>query len=112
MNWKKAAWFSLAAVVLLLVLFEVRINFEVSLPGTSEQPDPDQEARYATCYADRDDEIHEVAFTTIDNPDVQKLYILNNREQAVTECRLLFPERGIEVDVPFRFNLLDLQFRF
>ncbi len=112
MSWKKAAVISIGALSALLVLFEVRINFEFSLPGGSEQPDPDQEARFATCYADRDDEIHDVAFGTIDNPDVQKLYILNNREAASTECRLLFPEQRIEVDDPFRFNFIDLRFRF
>jgi hypothetical protein len=112
MSWKKAGFVSIGALGVLLVLFEVQMNFEFSLPGKSEQPDPDQEARFATCYADRDGKIHDVAFSTIDNPDVQKLYILNNRELAVTECRLLFPEKWIAIDESFRFNLLDLQFRF
>jgi len=109
---KKAAWVSVTTLVLVLVLFEIRVDVEFSVPGTSEQPDPGQEARYAACYADRDAKIHDIAFSTIDNPDVQKLYILNNRELAARECRLLFPEQRIEVDQPFRFNLLELRFRY
>jgi len=112
MDLKKAAWIGIGALVLLPVLFEIRVDFEFSLPGQSEQPDPDQEARYAACYAARDDEIHDVAFGTIDNPDVQKLYISNNRAVAATDCRLQFPEQLIEVDEPFRLNVVDLHFRF
>ncbi len=112
MKWKKAAWTGVAALVALLVLFEIRINFEVSMPGESSQLDGGQEARYATCYAERDEEIHGVAFGTIDNPDVQKLYILNNRKLAVAECRQRFPEQWTTVGEPFRFNLVDLRFRF
>ncbi len=112
MNWKKAVWIGVAAVAALLVLFEIRFRVEFSMPGESSQLDAAQEARYAACYAQRDNEIHDVAFGTIDNPDVQKLYILNNRKQAVTECRRRFPQRLIEVDEPFRFNLVDLDFRY
>ena len=112
MNWKKAAWTGVAAVVALLVLFEIRFRFEFSMPGASNQLDAAQEARYAACYAERDEEIHDVAFGTIDNPDVQKLYILNKREQAATECRQRFPEQWTVIEEPFRFNLLDLSLRF
>jgi hypothetical protein len=96
----------------LFVLFEVRFNFEFSLPGEVRQLDVEQEARYAACYAERDREIHDVAFGTIDNPDVQKLYIRNNRDNAQAECRQLFPERWVTVDEPFRFNVIDLRFRY
>lgn len=109
---KKAAWILIGTIVLLLVLFDVRVNFQFSLPVEKSVLDTGQEARYAACYAERDKEIHNLAFGTIDNPDVQKLYILNHRKQAVTECRLLFPERLIMVEEPFRFNLVDLHFRF
>jgi hypothetical protein len=112
MNWKITLSISLVALVALLLLFEVSLNFEFSLPGESRQLDLEQEARYAACYADRDREIHDVAFGTIDNPDVQKLYISNNRDMAIRECRLQFPEQWAVVDEPFRFNLLDLQFRY
>ena len=112
MNWNKAAWIGVAALVVLLVLFEIHIDLQFSMPGESSQLDTGQEARYASCYADRDREIHDVAFGTIDNPDVQKLYISNNRDQAVTDCRLQFPEQWTTVDDPFRFNLVDLRFRF
>ena len=112
MNLKRALWIGLAALVALFALFEVRVNFLFSLPGESRQLDLEQEARYAACYADRDREIHNIAFGTIDNPDVQKLYISNNRDKAVSECRLQFPEQWTTVGEPLRFNLVDLRFRF
>ena len=112
MNWKKAVWIGVAAVVALMVLFEIRFRVEFSMPGEISQLDAAQEARYAACYAERDNEIHDVAFGTIDNPDVQKLYILNNRKLATTECRQRFPEQWTVIDEPFRFNLLDLSLRF
>ena len=112
MNWKKAVWIGVAALFVLFALFDIRINFEFSLAGESSQLDAEQEARYAACYAARDKEIHDVAFGTIDNPDVQKLYILNSREEAATECRAHFPEQWISVEEPFRFNVLDLGFRY
>ena len=112
MNWKKAVWIGVAAVVALLVLFEIRFRVEFSMPGASSRLDAAQEARYAACYAQRDNEIHDVAFGTIDNPDVQKLYILNNRLRAATKCRQRFPEQWITVEQPFRFNLVDLKFRY
>ncbi len=82
------------------------------MPVESSRLDAEQEASYAACYAERDAEIHDVAFGTIDNPDVQKLYILNNREQAATECRQRFPEQWTAIEEPFHFNLVDLRFRF
>jgi hypothetical protein len=76
------------------------------------QLDAKQEERYETCFAQRDKEIHDVAFATIDNPDVQKLYISNNRDLAVAECRAQFPKHWTVVDAPSRFKLIDLRFRF
>ena len=112
MHWKTALWIGIGTLVGVLLLFEIRFDLQFSLPGESRQADVEQEARYAACYADRDREIHDVAFGTVDNPDVQKLYISNNRDQAMSECRLQFPERWMTVDEPFRFKLVDLRFRF
>ena len=112
MSWKKVVWVSIVALVALFALFEVRVNLQFSLPGQRQQADPLREARYAACYADRDREIHEIAFGTIDNPDVQKLYIKNNREIAAADCRQQFPEQWVTVDEPFHFNVIDLRFRY
>jgi len=112
MKRKKAVWIGIAAFIALFILFDVRINFEFSLAGESSQLDAQQESRYVACYAARDKEIHDVAFGTIDNPDVQKLYILNNRDEAASGCRERFPEQWTAVDEPFRFNLVDLRFRY
>lgn len=107
-----AAWTGIAALGVFLLLFEVRLDFEFSLPAQKRLPDPHQEGRYAACFEARDREIHETAFGTIDNPDVQKLYISNNRDRAAAECREKFPQQWITVEEPFRFNLLDLHFRY
>ena len=112
MNGKKTVWIGVTAVAALLVLFEIRFRVEFSMPGESSQLNVGQEARNAACYAERDNEIHDAAFGTIDNPDVQKLYILNNRMRAATECRQQFPEQWTVIEEPFRFNLLDLSLRF
>jgi hypothetical protein len=112
MNRTKAIRIAIAGLIVLIALFDIHFNFEYSPAEESRQLDAEQEALYAACYAERDDEIHDLAFGTIDNPDVQKLYILNNRKLAVTECRQRFPEQWITVEEPFRFNLVDLRFRY
>ena len=105
-------WIGIAIGLVVFVLFEVEIDPEFALPGESRQPDAEQEDRYAACYAERDKEIHDLAFGTIDNPDVQKIYISNNRDIASAVCREEFPEQWVVVDEPFRFNLIDLTFRY
>jgi len=112
MNWKKVAWISVAGLIALIALFDISFDFHFSPAGEGRQLDAEQEALYAACYAERDHEIHDVAFGTIDNPDVQKLYILNNRNLAAAECRQQFPQQWIAIEEPFRFNLVDLHFRF
>lgn len=112
MNRKKTLWAAVVALIVFFTLFEVSINFEFSLAGEGREADAEQEARYRACFAERDKQIHDVAFGTIDNPDVQKLYIANNRDLAVAQCREEFPEQWIDVDKPFRFKIIDLRFRF
>lgn len=112
MNRKKTIWICIAGLIVLIALFDISFDFEFSPAGEGHQLDAGQEAFYAACYAERDNEIHNEAFGTIDNPDVQKLYILNNRKQAATECRQQFPQQWTVVEEPFRFNLVDLRFRF
>lgn len=112
MNWKKAAWIGVLALIAINVLFEVHFDVEFAWPGQVREPDPEQEARYEDCFAERDRQIHATAFGTIDNPDVQKLYISNNRDEARAACREQFPEKWITVERPFRFNLVDLRLRF
>lgn len=91
----------LIAVVLLVVLFEVSVSPSI----TREVVDPAVEAQYAACYHEKDDEIHDTAFGTIDNPDVQKEYITSNRARAAAECRALFPESTTTVEEPGGFSL-------
>lgn len=112
MDRKLVVWVSISALFVLFSLFEVDFNVEFAPSGEKRVPDPEQAARYTACYEARDNEIHATAFDTIDNPDVQKLYIANNRAQAAAECRLKFPEKWIMVAEPMHFNLIDLRFRF
>ena len=91
----------LIAVVLLLILFEVSF----SPPVTREVTDPAAEARYAACYHEKDDEIHDTAFGTIDNPDVQKEFIISSRARAAAECRALFPKSITTVEEPGGLSL-------
>lgn len=112
MSRKQAIWIGVAILTVCFVLFEISFDFQFSLPVEARQLDAQQEARYDACFSERDKEIHRVAFGTIDNPDVQKLYISNNRDLAAKECRALFPEQWKVIDEPLRFNLIDLRFRF
>lgn len=108
---KTITWLVLGCVVI-VILFEVRVDFEFT-PGTeSEVPDPAVEDEYRRCYEERDDEIHRRAFATIDNPDVQKEFIASNRAIAARDCREQYPERLITVEEPARFGLFDLEPRF
>jgi len=99
-------------VALVITLYDVKLNFVFSLPGEIEQMDPAKEALYAQCYKLRDKQIHDAAFGTIDNPDVQKEFINTSRAQAESKCRKEYPGQWITVRQPFALKLLDLQPRY
>lgn len=101
-----------AALVLLLVFFDVDFRPEFAMPQDAEVPDPDQERRYQACVDERDRAIHEETFERIDNPDVQREVLATRKERAKRECREQFPARTITVRQGFRFNLLDLRYRY
>ena len=100
------------AIAIVLALYDLRLNFVFLLPDEVEQPDPAQEALYAECYQARDNLIHDTAFTTIDNPDVQKEFINTSRARAARECRDEYPQQLVTVRQPFRLNILDLHPRY
>lgn len=95
-----------------LLVFDVSFNPQLSFAHDEQVADPAQEELYRQCYEARDAEIHARAFDTIDNPDVQREFISMHREQARADCRQLYPERSIAEHESFRFNLVDLRFRF
>lgn len=101
-----------AALVLLPVFFDVDFRPEFAMPQDAEVPDPDQERRYQACVDERDRAIHEETFAQIDNPDVQREVLATRKERAKRECREQFPARTITVRQGFRFNLLDLRYRY
>jgi hypothetical protein len=99
-------------VALVIALYDVKLDFVFSMPGEIEQIDPAQEALYAQCYELRDEQIHDRAFGTIDNPDVQKEFINVSRARATIECRNEFPREWVTIQQPFRLNLFDMRPRY
>ena len=111
---KKGSVISVVAAVVLaiFVLYDVRFIFEFEASGERQVADPDVEAAYRACYQSLDDEIHGIAFGTIDNPDVQKEYISANQAIAARECREQHPQVMLTEQTPFSFDLLELEPRF
>ena len=109
---KKALLVVIAALLLVLALFKVDVNPQFSLPRDIERADAKQEARYDDCVEEQDRIVHGETFAAIDNPDVQREVLSRRMEEAKTECRQQFPRRVVTVSEPFRFNLVDLEFRF
>ncbi|MDH4108459.1 MAG: hypothetical protein OEW35_09090 [Gammaproteobacteria bacterium] len=109
---KRPAVILLALLAVLLLLFDVDIRPEFAWPGDASAPDPEQEQRYLACVAERDRAIHAETFERIDNPDVQREVLATRKDRAKRECRDRFPTRTITVSEPFRFNLLDVRFRY
>ena len=101
-----------ASLALFLLLFDVTVRWEFSLPHDVTRPDPALEAEFSACFEKRDAEIHERAFSRIDNPDVQREFISMQRDAAEQACRERFPRREVTTRVPFRFNLFDTRFRW
>jgi len=102
----------LTAVAIVLVLYEVELEFDFTPAKEVKLPDPVVEKENERCFQQRDEEMHEVAFGTIDNPDVQKEFISANRDHIARECRQQYPERLITVQEPSRFNFVDIEPRF
>lgn len=112
MKRKSAVWILVAALIVIPTFFDVQFRFEFALPATVTTPDPDVEALFDACFTEKDDEIHDRAFGTIDNPDVQKEFISSNRAIARRDCREQHPAREVTVETPLRFNVVDLEPRF
>ena len=106
--------FLLAGVLLLalVLLFDVEVDPQFAMPREVELPDPEQEARYRACVDEQDARIHAETFAAIDNPDVQREVLSTRKAQAARACRQTYPERRVAVEEPFRFNLIDLTFRY
>ena len=84
------AWLVGVAALICIVLLKIS-NDVKSSPGA---PASEQEKRFQTCVAERDREIHRRVFSTIDNPDVQREYLSTQKEIAIGECRLQYPQNG------------------
>ena len=112
MHKKKTLGVFVIVTVLVIALYDVRINIAFSLPGEIEQPDSAQETLYMQCFDSRDKQIHDTAFGTIDNPDVQKEFINTSRARAASECRDKYPQQSITVRQDFHLNIIDLRARY
>ncbi len=82
------------------------------MPRDVEMPDADQEYRFEGCVDEMDRLIHSKTFGSIDNPDVQREILLTEKERAIRECRVLFPEKRVTITEPFHFNVIDLKYRY
>jgi hypothetical protein len=98
--------------IIVLTLYEVSFDVRFEFARQEQRPDPAVEAEYARCFEQKDKDMHSVAFGTIDNPDVQKEFIIANREIIRRECRQRFSEKLITVTLSSCFNLVDLRARF
>ena len=112
MSKKKAVLSAAAVVAITLMLFDITIDFELSMPREDEILDAAQEARFDACLDQRDRIIHTETFSNIDNPDVQREILLTEKERAAAACRVKFPERRVAIEMPFQFNVLDFEFRY
>ena len=95
-----------------MVLFDIDLNPQFAMSGESQQIDKEQEARFDACVDEKDRLVHAETFAGVDNPDVQREMLMSRKEQLVRECRIEFPETRVTVTTPFRFNLLDVKFRY
>lgn len=113
-GWRALRHYLSAGALLLAIfvaLFRVDFRFEFALPGEREVADPEQEERFRHCVAERDRQIHERTFGTIDNPDVQREVLITEKEKAIAACRELYPETMVTKTQSFRFNLIDVERR-
>ena len=112
MRAKKTLGIIAVAIGLTFILYDVQLDPAFSLPGEIEQTDAAQEALYIQCYESRDEQIHDTAFATIDNPDVQKEFINTSRARAASECKDEYPQQLVTIRRPFRLNLIELHPRY
>lgn len=100
------------ALIVTLLLFDVDLNVEMQWPEQSESVDPEQEARYEACVEEADHRVHSETFAAIDNPDVQREILYRRMQDEKVACRAEWPERTVTAEQPFRFNLVDLTWRY
>jgi len=112
LNTKLVVGTCVVVIAVVIALYDIQPNFVLSMPGESAQPDPVQEALYDQCFREQDSQIHDSAFRTIDNPDVQKEFINTGRAHATIECRNKFPREWVTIRQPFRLNLFDMHPRY
>jgi hypothetical protein len=98
--------------LIFIVFYEVSLPLEWAVVEHVQMPDPDTEAVYRRCYAEKDEAMHQAVFGAIDNPDVQKEMISTNRDRIASECRQRYPDKMITVERDVESNLIELKSRF
>ena len=109
---KKLLLTGLAVLVVVLLLFDIEADVRIAMPGTDRQLDTEQEARYAACVEQADREVHAETFAEVDNPDVQREWLYRRMQTAKAECRSTYPQRHVDVERSFEFNVVNLRWRF
>lgn len=101
-----------ALLVVVVALFDIDVNLTLTMSRDTQQLDTEQEARFDTCVDENDRLVHAETFGNVDNPDVQREMLMTGKEQIVRDCRQKYPEIQVTVREPFRFNLVDVKFRY
>ena len=105
----------LSAAVLIaafLITFDVDFRPEFSMSQDVLVRDVQRENEFSQCVEELDRQIHADTFGSIDNPDVQREILMTRKERAVVQCRERYPELQVTIGEPFRFNIIDLAFRY
>lgn len=101
-----------ALLVVVVALFDIDVNLTLTMSRDTQQLDTEQEARFDTCVDENDRLVHAETFGNVDNPDVQREMLMTGKEQIVRDCRQKYPDIQVTVREPFRFNLVDVKFRY
>ncbi|MEM9209286.1 MAG: hypothetical protein AAGA61_08560, partial [Pseudomonadota bacterium] len=109
---KTVAAASAAALLLMLLLFDVELDLGLVMPGTERRIDEEQEIRYAACVEAADRDVHAETFAEVDNPDVQREWLYQRMQAAKSTCRSTHPQRYVDVERSFEFNVVNLRRRF
>lgn len=102
----------IAAVALILLMFEVTFDPVLVWPAEREAPQPEQESAYLSCVDDIRRKVLEEAYAETDNPAVHSTMIRIAESEAPVECRRQYPVKLVTVNEPFAFNLVDFRYRY
>ena len=99
-------------IIIGTIFFETEVNIFVTLPKKIEKSDLDQENLFLECVNAKDKIIHAQTFSSIDNPDVQREVLSAKKNQALLECRDIYPVKMTVINQSFEINIFDFKYRY